>query len=217
MLTNHRYSVLGFPDFSDVNVSSMPYTEAMQSIDPALQMMPNGHHYSGAILSNQSALSHPVVQTDLAKQDNSRQRSSISESPSDTSPIGANNSNSSGRAGLKRDSINSEEAARMAAEEDKRRRNTAASARFRDKKKMREKAMERANREMAEKCASLEQRINQLEMENRWLKELITEKNAAGKGREEVGEWWKELMAKQAANKAELSKLNAETRTASSS
>jgi len=95
-----------------------------------------------------------------------------------------------------------EERARNAAEEDKRRRNTAASARFRDKKKMREKAMEKSNKEMTEKVSALESRIGQLETENRWLKELITEKNAVGKGREEVGEWWKELRAKHAAKEA---------------
>lgn len=70
-----------------------------------------------------------------------------------------------------------EEASRFAAEEDKRRRNTAASARFRIKKKQREQALERTAKEMSEKVGALEQRISQLEMENKWLKNLITEKN----------------------------------------
>jgi len=69
-----------------------------------------------------------------------------------------------------------EEASRLAAEEDKRRRNTAASARFRVKKKQREQALERSAREMSEKVGRLEQKINQLEMENKWLKNLIVEK-----------------------------------------
>lgn len=72
-----------------------------------------------------------------------------------------------------------EEASRLAAEEDKRRRNTAASARFRVKKKQREQALERTAKEMTDKCSALEQRIGQLEMENKWLKNLITEKNSA--------------------------------------
>ncbi|OJD18392.1 hypothetical protein AJ78_01572 [Emergomyces pasteurianus Ep9510] len=70
-----------------------------------------------------------------------------------------------------------DEAARLAQEEDKRRRNTAASARFRIKKKEREKNMERTVKDVTAKNAALEARINQLEMENRWLKNLITEKN----------------------------------------
>jgi len=70
-----------------------------------------------------------------------------------------------------------DEAARVAAEEDKRRRNTAASARFRVKKKQREQALEKTAKEMTERVNVLESRINQLEMENNWLKSLITEKN----------------------------------------
>ncbi|CRG90002.1 hypothetical protein PISL3812_07043 [Talaromyces islandicus] len=70
-----------------------------------------------------------------------------------------------------------EEQSRMTADEDKRRRNTAASARFRVKKKQREQALERTVREASEINASLEARVAQLEMENRWLKNLLTEKN----------------------------------------
>lgn len=70
-----------------------------------------------------------------------------------------------------------DEAARIAAEEDKRRRNTAASARFRVKKKQREQALEKTAKEMTDRVNLLESRINQLEMENNWLKSLITEKN----------------------------------------
>ncbi|KAL7274986.1 hypothetical protein RUND412_002080 [Rhizina undulata] len=80
--------------------------------------------------------------------------------------------------GLSADNI--EEASRNAAEEDKRRRNTAASARFRVKKKQREQILERTSKEMTERCAKLEQRVNQLEMENKWLKNLIIEKNNGG-------------------------------------
>lgn len=66
---------------------------------------------------------------------------------------------------------------RVAAEEDKRRRNTAASARFRVKKKQREQALEQTAREMTERVHVLEARVGQLEMENKWLKGLVTEKN----------------------------------------
>ena len=66
---------------------------------------------------------------------------------------------------------------RFAGEEDKRRRNTAASARFRVKKKQREQALEKTAKEMTDRVSVLEARIGQLEMENKWLKGLITEKN----------------------------------------
>ncbi|KAI4751526.1 hypothetical protein E4T44_14868 [Aureobasidium sp. EXF-8845] len=73
-----------------------------------------------------------------------------------------------------------EDEGRMAAEEDKRRRNTAASARFRVKKKQREQALEKSAKDMSDKVQQLEARVNQLEMENKWLKGLITEKNLKG-------------------------------------
>ncbi|KAL4809110.1 hypothetical protein BDV18DRAFT_133971 [Aspergillus unguis] len=76
-----------------------------------------------------------------------------------------------------------EEVARVAAEEDKRRRNTAASARFRVKKKMREQALEKTVKETTDKNTALEARVTALELENQWLKNLITEKN--GKSAEE--------------------------------
>ncbi|KAK4984034.1 hypothetical protein LTR66_008627 [Elasticomyces elasticus] len=80
-----------------------------------------------------------------------------------------------------------EDTSRVAAEEDKRRRNTAASARFRVKKKQREAALEKSAREMTEKMQRLEARVGQLEMENKWLKGLIIEKGATG-----VEEAWKQ-------------------------
>ncbi|KAI5294431.1 hypothetical protein KEM52_004032 [Ascosphaera acerosa] len=67
---------------------------------------------------------------------------------------------------------------RLAQEEDRRRRNTAASARFRIKKKEREKNMERMLKESAAKIAGLETTVAKLELENRWLKSLITEKSS---------------------------------------
>ncbi|KAK4451817.1 regulatory protein cys-3 [Podospora aff. communis PSN243] len=70
-----------------------------------------------------------------------------------------------------------EEASRLAAEEDKRKRNTAASARFRIKKKQREQALEKSAKEMTEKVTALEGRISALETENKWLKSLVTEKH----------------------------------------
>ncbi|KUJ06582.1 uncharacterized protein LY89DRAFT_406120 [Mollisia scopiformis] len=109
-------------------------------------------------------------------------------------------------AGTKRkaDSVSSpqniEDASRVAAEEDKRRRNTAASARFRVKKKQREQALERSAKEMSDKVSALEGRINQLETENKWLKNLITEKNDS---KDDLAVLWKKYSENEARKGAE--------------
>jgi hypothetical protein len=82
------------------------------------------------------------------------------------------------------------ERAKLEAEEDKRRRNTAASARFRVKKKQREQALEKAAREMTDRLSGHEARIKELEQENKWLKGLLTECG---------GQTFKEVMDKRAA------------------
>lgn len=66
-----------------------------------------------------------------------------------------------------------EEASRVAAEEDKRRRNTAASARFRVKKKQREQALEKTAKEMTERVAELEAENQQLRLQNKWYKDIL--------------------------------------------
>ncbi|WFD02802.1 hypothetical protein MOBT1_001487 [Malassezia obtusa] len=66
------------------------------------------------------------------------------------------------------------EANRLAIEEDKRRRNTAASARFRVKKKQREAALEMSARELESQVNELKQANERLRTENEWLKRLIT-------------------------------------------
>ncbi|KAK5127445.1 hypothetical protein LTR85_006784 [Meristemomyces frigidus] len=85
-------------------------------------------------------------------------------------------------------SVDMEDDSRMAAEEDKRRRNTAASARFRVKKKQREQALEKQTKEMSDKMHALESKVQQLETENKWLKELITEKSNGDAASEKKGE-----------------------------
>jgi hypothetical protein len=86
--------------------------------------------------------------------------------------------------------VSFEESSRHAAEEDKRRRNTAASARFRVKKKQREQALEKSAKEMIEKVTALESKVSQLETENKWLKNLLVEKN---EGNENITTMWKEF------------------------
>ncbi|TPR03488.1 hypothetical protein CAN33_000385 [Aspergillus niger] len=103
-----------------------------------------------------------------------------------------------------------EEAARIAAEEDKRRRNTAASARFRVKKKMREQALEKTVKETTEKNTALEARVTALELENQWLKNLITEKNGqtseeAKKSESDIAAMFKKFLASQQQKETERS------------
>lgn len=74
----------------------------------------------------------------------------------------------------------------------KRLRNTAASARFRAKKKKREQSLERQSREKREELQRLENRISELEQENKFLKSLILtpkasvneDEEGSGKGKE---------------------------------
>ena len=87
-----------------------------------------------------------------------------------------------------------EDASRLAAEEDKRKRNTAASARFRIKKKQREQALEKSTKDMTDKVTALENRIATLETENKWLKSLVTEKH--GDKGDIVNKLLKEFVAK---------------------
>lgn len=80
--------------------------------------------------------------------------------------------------------------ARLAAEEDKRRRNTAASARFRVKKKQREQALERQAKELTDKNKILEERVTKLETENEWLRGLVVERDGRD-GLEEGLDMWR--------------------------
>jgi hypothetical protein len=61
----------------------------------------------------------------------------------------------------------------ISATEDKRRRNTAASARFRLKKKEREQAMEKRAKELEGRVGELERECEALRRENGWLKGLV--------------------------------------------
>ncbi|CEP18422.1 hypothetical protein [Parasitella parasitica] len=70
-----------------------------------------------------------------------------------------------------------EDDSELSVDDDKRRRNTAASARFRMKKKLREQALEKTTKEMAENVEKLESRVKELEMEAKWLRALVIEKD----------------------------------------
>jgi len=107
---------------------------------------------------------------------------------SSSTPSSAQNQGAADKRKAAPDVKSPDEAARFAAEEDKRRRNTAASARFRIKKKQREQTLERTVKDATEKNSALEARVSQLELENQWLKNLITEKKSQGDSKEEKTE-----------------------------
>ncbi|ORZ17106.1 hypothetical protein BCR42DRAFT_374187 [Absidia repens] len=89
-----------------------------------------------------------------------------------------NNSNSNNKRSLNDDDQDpARSTGANAVEDDKRRRNTAASARFRQKKKLREQALEQTAKEMSTKCEALDKRVRELEMEAKWLRALVVEKN----------------------------------------
>ncbi|TVY31646.1 Regulatory protein cys-3, partial [Lachnellula cervina] len=68
--------------------------------------------------------------------------------------------------------------------EQKRLRNTAASARFRAKKKRREQSLERSSTEKRQQVQRLENRVGELEEENRWLKDLVWERGSVRERKE---------------------------------
>lgn len=63
--------------------------------------------------------------------------------------------------------------ATVAAQEDKRKRNTAASARFRIKKKLKEQELIQRSKELEEKVSVLEKKLKSIEMENKILKSIL--------------------------------------------
>ncbi|KLO11736.1 hypothetical protein SCHPADRAFT_456812 [Schizopora paradoxa] len=68
----------------------------------------------------------------------------------------------------------------MSMAEDKRRRNTAASARFRAKKKEREVALERRSKDLEGRVSELERECEQLRRENGWLMGLVVGVTGSG-------------------------------------
>lgn len=148
-----------FPEYTPYQPSSLPasYPDGV-SLHP---LQPSAPVYSNPVSQQhqQQQQTHPYPQHQQQAAGEKRKSDAIS------TPAGQ---------------FNYEDASRVAAEEDKRRRNTAASARFRVKKKQREQALERTAKEMTEKVTVLEGRIQQLETENKWLKNMVLEKNGGG-------------------------------------
>jgi len=66
--------------------------------------------------------------------------------------------------------------------EEKRRRNTAASARFRVKKKIKTHTLERTVSDLSGRVGELEQEASDLRRENGWLKEIVVLKSGRARG-----------------------------------
>ncbi|KAI9473820.1 MAG: hypothetical protein EXX96DRAFT_528747 [Benjaminiella poitrasii] len=97
--------------------------------------------------------------------------------PTTSSTVGRKRSSVTEPSTVKKTKIEDEQDSAVNPDEDKRRRNTAASARFRVKKKMREQAMEQSVREMSDKSERLQDRINHLEAEIKFLRSLLLNKS----------------------------------------
>jgi len=101
------------------------------------------------------------AQTQLNKLSSSAsKRARVTKSPTDA-------------AAIPDDSANEYNSTSLNPAEDKRRRNTAASARFRLKKKEREAALEKKAKELEVKVSELEKECEGLRRENGWLKGLV--------------------------------------------
>ncbi|EXJ81758.1 hypothetical protein A1O1_07823 [Capronia coronata CBS 617.96] len=154
--------------------SNIKYEDLLSGPEPVQNTYPQPNIETSAAESSQfySTYNTPIQPAPASGVGNVEHRAS--PSVSSTGPIPASRKKS---VTVDFNAMGAEERSRLAAEEDKRRRNTAASARFRVKKKQREQALERTVKEVQDVNAKLEARLSQLEMENKWLKDLITEKN----------------------------------------
>jgi hypothetical protein len=153
--------------FSNLQFPDIPYVPAELSNELAAFPSQQSPYYAPGTYAtpqipppiNTNLASQPTSTTSAPKVGDKRPSTAVSVSASPASPLGSGDALS-----------------RAAAEEDKRRRNTAASARFRVKKKQREQALEKSAKEMTDKVEALESRITQLETENRWLRGLVVDK-----------------------------------------
>jgi hypothetical protein len=202
-------------DNGTIDLGNIPdYTTTFTSAEEShnLQQMNSTFHSVPAVQNTTPA--RPFEKSTASVQQPQQTRAPKTEMPSPTD-ISSFVSTPIQVAGAKRkqstDASSLDESARAAAEEDKRRRNTAASARFRVKKKQREQALEKSVKEASEKNAVLEARVSQLELENQWLKNLITEKNGSesgeGKQRSEtdIAHMFKNFLASHKAGKEQSS------------
>jgi hypothetical protein len=136
--------------------SSVQSTSATPSLAQILSLYPNA-----ALPPLPTATTQSTSQTPAAKRPRTRTRvSSVSASVGEQSSDGASPAAAPAMTPL-------------TPTEDKRRRNTAASARFRLKKKEREAALEKKSKELEMRVMELERECEGLRRENGWLKGLV--------------------------------------------
>jgi len=126
-----------------------------------------GHHLHPAVMANAG---HRPSVTAI--------RTSLDESPPPAAKRGRGRRVSVSTV----DSPGGDETQPVSAVEDKRRRNTAASARFRLKKKEREAALESKAKELEARVNELERECEGLRRENGWLKGLVVGVTGAAQG-----------------------------------
>ncbi|GES62663.1 bZIP transcription factor [Aspergillus terreus] len=187
-------------DFNTVNTQPQPQTQTQNQTSSPTSV--SDASFSAAQIPSGPLAAKPATQSapqTVAPTQPAAPASTSTPAPAAAAPAGPKRKNTQ-----KTPPMSVEEAARIAAEEDKRRRNTAASARFRVKKKMREQALEKTVKETTEKNAALEARVTALELENQWLKNLITEKNGKSednkKSESDIANMFKKFLATHAEN-----------------
>jgi hypothetical protein len=152
-----------------------------QPQQPTLSNIQHHHHHQPGLAGIESNPAQVQGFPPALHQESTSPESTSSPSPpksnSSTAGHAKNKSSTSTAASLTRPL--SEHVVAKAMEDDKRRRNTAASARFRVKKKAREQALEQKVKESEDQMATFRSRIQELETENKWLKSLVLEKNEA--------------------------------------
>ncbi|KAJ2722771.1 hypothetical protein GGI07_003099 [Coemansia sp. Benny D115] len=171
-LSQYRHSTI-VPKSSGVVLGS-PLTETFAAIAPTPAAASSSTSSFSTTAQQSLGQSHTQTQTQTPAQSrrSSKSRQSIPVAEGIDVP-----SDDEDETGALQQQLGDTEGRLRAAEEDKRRRNTAASARFRVKKKLKEQALERTARDMTAKAEALEKRVHELETETRWLKSLITEKD----------------------------------------
>jgi len=135
---------------------------------PAVQQQhPSGHTTATAPPPHSAPAAPPAKRARTRKSSVSFLDDSVPASPAESTTGPYTDGSSSGTAPL-------------SASEDKRRRNTAASARFRLKKKEREAALEQRAKELEGRVSELERECEGLRRENGWLKGLVVGVTGAG-------------------------------------
>lgn len=170
---HERHNGFGEPPHPNVNVSSLPKWPVPPGAKSSLE--------SAGLSQNQiELLSALVAQHQLnlpPNQPAAQPQRDTTRSPSITVSLDGGNDGQGISDAAHSAASNSDEHSHES-ELDKRRRNTAASARFRIKKKMKEKQMEDRIQSLNELIKTFESKTQQLEMENKLLKNLIIEKGS---------------------------------------